>query len=55
MIDTLNSTKIEMPFEWEVTLANGLWWKHNKEIHDHEFEIPDYLKVDPRNIILLKD
>ena len=55
VIDTLNSTKIEMPFEWEVTLANGLWWKHDKEIHDHEFEIPDYLKVDPRNIILLKD
>ena len=55
VIDTVNSTKIEMPFEWEVTLANGLWWKHDKEIHDHEFEIPDYLKVDPRNIILLKD
>ena len=26
--DTLGSTKIEMPFEWEITLANGLWWKY---------------------------
>ena len=27
--DTLGSTKIEMPFEWEITLANGLWWKYD--------------------------
>lgn len=53
--DTENSTKIEMPFEWEITLANGLWWKHDKQIHEHEFEIPDYLKVDPKNIILLEE
>ena len=53
--DTENSTKIEMPFEWEITLANGLWWKRDKQIHEHEFEIPDYLKVDPKNIILLED
>ncbi len=53
--DTINSTKLEMPFEWEITLGNGLWWKYNKEIHDHEFEIPEYLKVDPKNIILLEE
>lgn len=53
--DTENSTKIEMPFEWEITLANGLWWKRDKQIHEHEFEIPDYLKVDPKNIILLEE
>ena len=53
--DTENSTKIEMPFEWEITLANGLWWKRDKQIHEHEFEIPEYLKIDPKNIILLEE
>ena len=53
--DTLNSTKIEKPFEWEISLANGLWWKRDKQIHQHEFEIPKYLKVNPKNIILLED
>ncbi len=52
---TENSTKIEMPFEWEITLENGLWWKYDKQIYEHEFEIPDYLKVDPKNIILLEE
>ena len=51
----ITSTKIEMPFEWEITLANGLWWKYDKQIHQHEFAIPDYLKVDPKNIILLEE
>ena len=53
--ETVDSTKIEMPFEWEITLANGLWWKRDKQIHEHEFEIPKYLKVDPKNIILLEE
>ena len=53
--DTLGSTMIEMPFEWQITLANGLWWKYDKQIHEHEFAIPDYLKVDPKNIILLEE
>jgi molybdate transport system ATP-binding protein len=51
---TENSTKIERPFEWEVTLGNGLWWKYDKLIYEHEFEIPKYLKVDPKDIILLE-
>jgi hypothetical protein len=25
-------------------LANGLWWKYDKEIHEHEFEIPSIWK-----------
>ncbi|AMK15621.1 sulfate/molybdate ABC transporter ATP-binding protein [Methanobrevibacter olleyae] len=54
-IDTENSTKLEMPFEWEITLANGLWWKIDKQIHEHEFVIPKYLKIDPKNIILLEE
>ncbi len=55
VIDTANAKKLEMPFEWEITLANGLWWKADKKIHEHEFTIPDYLKVDPKNIILLEE
>ncbi len=54
-LDTVNSTKLEMPFEWEITLANGLWWKYDKQIHDHKFTIPEYLKVDPKDIILLEE
>ncbi len=53
--DTADSTIIEMPFEWEITLANGLWWKFEKPIHEHEFEIPKYLKINPENIILLEE
>ncbi|SDA70116.1 sulfate/molybdate ABC transporter ATP-binding protein [Methanobrevibacter millerae] len=55
VICTENARKLEMPFEWEITLANGLWWKYDKPIHEHEFEIPQYLKVDPKNIILLEE
>lgn len=53
--DTTDSTKLEKPFEWEITLANGLWWKCDKLIYEHEFTIPDYLKVDPKDIILLEE
>ena len=53
--DTANSTKFEKPFEWEITLSNGLWWKRDKQIHEHEFVVPEYLKVDPKNIILLEE
>ena len=53
--DTKDSTLLEMPLEWEITLANGLWWKKEKGIHEHEFVIPEYLKVDPKNIILLEE
>ncbi len=52
--DTENSTKMEKPFEWEISLANGLWWKCDKQIHDHDFEIPKYVKINPKNIILLE-
>ena len=55
VMDTVGATKFEMPFEWEVTLANGLWWKYDKQIDEHEFEIPDYLKVDPKDVILLEE
>ncbi len=54
-LDTSNSAILEMPFEWEITLANGLWWKRDKLIYEHDFEIPKYLKVDPIDIILLEE
>ena len=53
--DMSDSSVIEMPFEWEITMANGLWWKCDKYIHDHEFTVPDYLRIDPENIILLEE
>jgi molybdate transport system ATP-binding protein len=55
VVDTVNSTKLEKPFEWEITLENGLWWKREKTIREHDFVIPEYLKVDPKNIILLEE
>ena len=55
VFDTKNSKILEMPFEWEITLANGLWWKYDKQIYEHDFVIPDYLKVDPKDIILLEE
>lgn len=46
----------EMPFEWYITLKNGLWWKREKTIHTHNSAgvIPEYLRVDPSAILLLK-
>ena len=46
---------MEMPFEWEVTLENGLWWIVDKQIREHEFVIPEYVTVNPENIILLEE
>ena len=53
--ETANSEKLEMPFEWEITLPNGLWWIVDKQIREHDFEIPKYLTIDPKNIILLEE
>ena len=46
----------EMPFEWYVTLQNGLWWKIGKTIHTHSADglIPKYVRVAPEAILLLK-
>lgn len=46
----------EMPFEWHITLENGLWWKREKTIHTHGAAgaVPPYLQVDPSAILLLK-
>lgn len=55
VIDTGDAAILEKPFEWEITLGNGLWWKVDKDIHEHDFEIPKYLKIDSKNIILLEE
>ncbi len=45
----------EMPFEWYVTLDNGLWWKVGKDIHTHTMGlVPQWLRVSPSAILLLK-
>ena len=47
----------EMPFEWYVTMQNGLWWKIGKTIHTHSADglIPKYVRVAREAILLLKD
>ncbi len=55
IIESRNANISEKPFEWEITMKNGLWWKVNKQIHEHEIKIPNYIKVDPENIILLEE
>lgn len=45
----------EMPFEWYITLGNGLWWKREKDIHTHDAMgvVPQWLRVEPSAILLL--
>jgi molybdate transport system ATP-binding protein len=47
----------EMPFEWYITIDNGLWWKTEKTIHTHTDAglIPKGLYVEPSAILLLQD
>lgn len=47
----------EMPFEWYMTLDNGLWWKCEKDMNDHDplKVIPHYLYINPKSILLLKE
>lgn len=53
-ISTKGSEVVEMPFEWDIKLACDLWWIYDKEIHDHDFTVPEYIKINPKNIILLE-
>lgn len=45
----------EMPFEWYITLENGLWWKKEKDIHTHDTAgvVPQWLRVEPSALLLL--
>ncbi len=45
----------KLPFEWYVTLENGLWWKLGKAL-DEEYTdevIPEYISVEPDKILPL--
>lgn len=57
LIRVQNPVISEMPFEWYVTLENGLWWKREKNIHSHDANgwMPGYLHVDPSAILLLRE
>ena len=46
----------EMPFEWYVTLENGLWWKREKSIRMHAAVdvLPEYLRIPPEAVMLLR-
>ena len=56
LIPVVKPTISEMPFEWYITLSNGLWWKKEKTIHTHNAAgvVPEYLRADPASILLLK-
>ncbi len=56
LIPVRNPRISEMPFEWYITLENGLWWKKEKDIHTHDAAgvIPAWLRVEPSAILLLK-
>ena len=45
----------EMPFEWYITLDNGLWWKQEKTMYTHEVLLPRWLRVDPSAVLLLRE
>ena len=55
LIKVQNPDISEMPFEWYITLDNGLWWKTEKTIHTHETAgvVPDWLRVAPGALLLL--
>ena len=57
LIPAADPNVTEMPFEWYVTLPNGIWWKVGKELsmHDSRTVIPSWLRIDPEAILLLKD
>ena len=56
LIPVMKPSISEMPFEWYITLSNGLWWKKEKTIHTHDAAgvVPEYLRADPSAILLLK-
>ena len=57
LIPVVSPSVTEMPFEWYVTLDNGLWWKKEKNIHTHDQAgvAPDWLRIAPKALLLLSD
>lgn len=50
------ATAVELPFEWYITLENGLWWKTGKAMGSHGAGsvIPKELYVAPEAVLVLK-
>lgn len=45
-----------LPFEWYVTLENGLWWKIPKNLGaGEEYTVPPYIRVEPDRILLMEE
>lgn len=47
----------ELPFEWYITIRQGIWWKCQKDIRQHEAgsRIPYGLGVRPASVMLLRE
>ena len=45
-----------LPFEWYITLENGLWLKLERELYEEYDDslMPPYISIDPERILLLK-
>ncbi|MBR5766867.1 MAG: ABC transporter ATP-binding protein, partial [Lachnospiraceae bacterium] len=45
-----------LPFEWYVTLENGLWWKTGRDLDDSKAlnVLPQYVSIPPEKIILMQ-
>lgn len=56
LIKVTSPSVSEMPFEWYITLDNGLWWKKEKDIHTHNTAgvVPSWLRVEPSALLLLR-
>jgi molybdate transport system ATP-binding protein len=46
-----------LPFEWYITLENGLWWKQSRELSEsyQSSIVPQYISVMPDKILLMKE
>lgn len=55
LIPVQNPSISEMPFEWYITLEQGLWWKREKTIYTHDSAgmVPDWLRIRPSALLLL--
>ena len=53
VVDMGKATVCEMPFEWYVTLENGLWWKLGKQAgeYTHALTLPKAVRI-PREVVL---
>ena len=56
LIPVMNPRISQMPFEWQITMENGLWWKREKggRVGDGGVEVPQWLTVDPADVLLLR-